>query len=147
LTDFIGKGGRFVRGRGRVLDSRTVEVPTSASSARGGHWYWPQEIAPTDGLTDTPYWTSRDAVSTPELPRSLIVLGGGAAGVELAQAYARFGVTVTLVEAPTGWVPGEEPEASELLARVLAGEGITLHLSIRTTEGRCFASGRMDAGH
>jgi len=135
---FIGKGGRFVRGWGRVLDSRTVEVADVGTIrarmalvlATGSR----PNLPPVDGLTDTPYWTSRDATSTLELPGSLIVLGGGAVGVELAQAYARFGVTVTVVETADRLVPGEEPEASELLQGVLAGEGITLQLGTRITK-------------
>jgi pyruvate/2-oxoglutarate dehydrogenase complex dihydrolipoamide dehydrogenase (E3) component len=91
-------------------------------------------VPPIDGLTDTPFWTNRAAVNTPDLPASLIVLGGGAVGVELAQAYARFGVTVTVVEASDRLLPAEEPEASGLLAGTLANEGITLHLGARATK-------------
>ena len=50
---------------------------------------------PIDGLADTPYWTNRDAVQLTELPSSLIVIGGGAIGCELAQVMALFGVRVT----------------------------------------------------
>ena len=52
-------------------------------------------VPPIDGLAETPYWTNRDAVRLTELPASLIVIGGGAIGAELAQVFARFGVRVT----------------------------------------------------
>ena len=56
-------------------------------------------VPPIDGLADTPYWTNREAIEVEELPESLVVLGGGAIGLELAQVFARFGVRVTVVEA------------------------------------------------
>jgi len=90
---FTGKGGRFVWGRALVRDRRTVEVLDAGIFrarrgvvlATGTH----PAVPPIDGLSDTPFWTNRDAVSAPDLPASLVVLGGGAVGVELAQAYTR----------------------------------------------------------
>lgn len=81
-------------------------------------------IPPIPGLAEAPYWTNRDVVEAKELPSSLLVLGGGAIGVELAQALSRFGVTVTVVEALDRLLPLETPAAGELLARVFADEGI-----------------------
>lgn len=86
---FIGKGGRFVRGRARVLGPRSVEVPdVGVFEARRGLVLATGTTAarpPIDGLADTPYWTNREAISTPTLPASVIVLGGGAVGVELSR--------------------------------------------------------------
>src|SRR5439155_1686954 len=56
-------------------------------------------IPPLAGLAGTPYWTNREIVQAERVPESLIVLGGGAIGAELAQVFARFGATVTMVEA------------------------------------------------
>ncbi|MGH3606127.1 MAG: FAD-dependent oxidoreductase, partial [Pseudonocardiaceae bacterium] len=53
---------------------------------------------PIPGLADAGYWTNREAIEATEPPRSLVVLGGGAIGLELAQAFARFGSVVTVVE-------------------------------------------------
>jgi pyruvate/2-oxoglutarate dehydrogenase complex dihydrolipoamide dehydrogenase (E3) component len=79
---------------------------------------------PIDGLAGTPYWTNRDAVRVTELPKSLVVLGGGAIGCELAQAFARFGVAVTVVEAGERILGPEEPEASAAVADALRADGI-----------------------
>ena len=67
------------------------------------------------------------------VPESLIVLGGGAIGVELAQVFRRFGSEVEIVESTGRLLGSEEPEAGELLATVLADEGITLRLSTAVT--------------
>jgi len=71
-----------------------------------------------------PYWTNRDIIQAEQVPESLIVLGGGAVGVELAQVFARFGASVTVVEALPRLVSFEEPEASALLERIFTAEGI-----------------------
>ena len=79
---------------------------------------------PPPRLAGTPYWTNRDAVRVTELPASLVVLGGGPIGCELAQVFSRFGVRVTVVQHAPRLLPADEPEVSSLLARVFAEEGI-----------------------
>jgi pyruvate/2-oxoglutarate dehydrogenase complex dihydrolipoamide dehydrogenase (E3) component len=124
---FVAKGGTFLRGRGRLVAHDTVEVD--------GHHYRATRaivvatgttaaIPPIPGLADAPYWTNREAIAVDELPGSLVVLGGGAIGIELAQVFARFGVDVTVVEAADRLLPLEEPEAGDLLADVFRSEGI-----------------------
>ena len=81
---------------------------------------------PIDGLQGTPYWTNRDAVAVTELPASIVVLGGGPIGCEFAQVFARYGVDVTVVEMADRLVAIEEPEASALLEKAFADEGITV---------------------
>ena len=81
-------------------------------------------IPPIQGLAGTPYWTNREIVQTEQVPGSMIVLGGGAIGTELAQVFSRFGTEVTVVEAQPRLVPFEEPEASELIERIFSAEGI-----------------------
>jgi pyruvate/2-oxoglutarate dehydrogenase complex dihydrolipoamide dehydrogenase (E3) component len=133
---FEGKGGRFVRGEGRivapgrvVVGDRIIEARRAIVVATGTH----AVIPPIPGLGRVPYWTNREAIEAKELPSSLIVLGGGSVGVELAQVFARFGVEVTVVEALDRLVPGEEPEAGELLAEVLARDGIAVHTAATVT--------------
>jgi pyruvate/2-oxoglutarate dehydrogenase complex dihydrolipoamide dehydrogenase (E3) component len=88
---------------------------------------------PIPGLADVPYWTNRDAVEAKRCPGSRIVPGGGAVGAELAQVFARFGVTVTVVEATDGLLPPEEPEAGELLYDVFTSEDIAVYTAAKTT--------------
>ena len=89
-------------------------------------------IPPIPGLADAKPWTNRDIVKVREVPASMIVVGGGAIGLELAQAFSRFGTKVTVVEAADRILAPEEPESSELLAKVLAGEGIMIHVGVGT---------------
>jgi pyruvate/2-oxoglutarate dehydrogenase complex dihydrolipoamide dehydrogenase (E3) component len=126
---FTGKGGRFVRGWG-VLDgpgrvkvgddvyeaTRAVVIGTGTSPS----------IPPIEGLPGTPYWTKREAIEAATLPESLLVLGGGAIGLELAQAFARFGSAVTVIEAADRLLALEEPESSTLAGQVLTADGVKI---------------------
>ncbi|HEY5990808.1 MAG TPA: NAD(P)/FAD-dependent oxidoreductase [Streptosporangiaceae bacterium] len=130
---FTGKGGHLVRGRGRLTGPGEVTVDSGNGArrfrARRGivlNTGTEPAAPPIPGLADTPYWTNREAIETEQAPESLIVLGGGAIGAELAQVFARFGTSVTVVEAMPRLVPMEEPEASDLLADVFTREGITV---------------------
>ena len=134
---FTDQGGRFVRGRARILGPREVEVPgigvIEARRALVVATGTTAVVPPVPGLEGTPFWTNRDAVKADRLPDSMIVLGGGAIGTEIGQAYSRFGVRVTIVDAAPRPVPREEPEAGDLLADVLTSEGITLCVGRRVT--------------
>lgn len=88
---------------------------------------------PVDGLAGTPYWTNREAVRATVVPASLVVLGGGPIGVELAQVFARFGARTTIVQRGERLLPGDEPEAAAVLADVLAGEGVRVMTGATTT--------------
>jgi len=131
---FVGKGGRFVRGLGRLtghgevtVDGRTFRAARGVVIATGTQ----PSIPPIPGLADTPYWTNREAVETKEVPGSLIVIGGGAIGLELAPVFARFGADVTVLEAADRLLPLEEPETGELIAQVLRREGLAVHTSAK----------------
>jgi pyruvate/2-oxoglutarate dehydrogenase complex dihydrolipoamide dehydrogenase (E3) component len=127
---FTGKGGRFVRRHGRITGPRTVRVGDEEFAATRAivlNTGTDPAIPPIPGLAGTPYWTNREAVAAETAPESLIVLGGGAIGLELAQAFARFGTTVSVVEVAEKILPLEEPEASQVLADVLTAEGLALH--------------------
>ena len=83
---------------------------------------------PVEGLTDVPAWTSAEALTCPDLPRRLVVLGAGPVGCELAQIYAAFGSQVTLVEAEPHVLPGEALFTGEILADALRRTGVDLRL-------------------
>ncbi|MEX2185383.1 MAG: mercuric reductase [Pirellulales bacterium] len=80
------------------------------------------------GLADAGYLTNETVFSLTELPRRLIVIGGGPIGCELAQAFRRFGSEVHLVQRGEYLLPKEDREASDLIAGQLASEGVQLHL-------------------
>ena len=85
-------------------------------------------IPALDGLDGTPYWTNREAIEVETLPASLLILGGGAIGMELAQVFARFGVQVTVVEGAPEVLAMEEPESGALAREALQRDGVTFRL-------------------
>src|SRR3982074_450353 len=134
LERFERKGGHFVRGAGRLAGpgkvsvngtiyeaSRAIVISTGTSPA----------VPPIPGLDRATYWTNREAVKVETLPESLVILGGGAIGVELSQVFARFGVKVSIIEGMDRLLAMEEPEASAVLAEVLQRDGIELWLNSR----------------
>ncbi len=131
---FEGKGGRFVRGHGKLTGPDTVAVDGNEFRARRGivlNIGTEPAVPPIDGLADTPLWTNREAIATTRVPSSLLVLGGGAIGVELAQVFSRFGARVTVVEATSHLLPPEEPESGALLAEVFGREGIDVRVDVK----------------
>ncbi|MDI3097170.1 dihydrolipoyl dehydrogenase family protein [Streptomyces rochei] len=134
---FTAKGGRLVRGTGRLagpgrvtVEGRTFEARCGVVLATGTR----PRIPPVPGLERTPYWTSREAMAAGELPASLVVLGGGAIGAELAQVFARFTSDVTVIEERDRLLPQEEPDAGELVARALRADGVTVLTGVRVRE-------------
>jgi pyruvate/2-oxoglutarate dehydrogenase complex dihydrolipoamide dehydrogenase (E3) component len=85
---------------------------------------------PIDGLAETPYWTNREAMKVTEVPRRLVVVGGGPNGLELAQVFARYGAEVTLLEVSDRIAAHEEPEASQALTAVLRDERIDVRAGV-----------------
>lgn len=129
VKSFVGDGGRFVRGQAVLAGpgqvhvngeqwraSRAVVLATGSRPA----------IPPIDGLAGTPYWTNRDVARLETIPESVIILGGGAVGVELAQVLARFGAQVTLLEQADRLLAGEEPEASGVAVDALEADHVTV---------------------
>ncbi|WP_119727448.1 FAD-dependent oxidoreductase [Thermomonospora amylolytica] len=81
-----------------------------------------------EGLADAPMWTADEALAVPDLPRRLVVLGGGGAGCALAQVYAAFGSQVTLVEQAGRLLSAEAPFTGEILGDALRRMGVDLRL-------------------
>ncbi len=97
------------------------------------------KVPPLDGLADVPYWTNRDATLARKLPASLVVLGGGPTGCELAQVYARFGVPTTVVQSGPRLMPTDHPRNSETVAAALTADGVTVRLGVRAIRARAGA--------
>jgi pyruvate/2-oxoglutarate dehydrogenase complex dihydrolipoamide dehydrogenase (E3) component len=111
---FTAKGGRLVRGYGRITAPGEVTVGDRVLRARRGiviNTGTEPAVPPIDGLAGTPFWTNREAVRAESAPGSLVVLGGGAIGTEMAQAFSRFRTQVTVVESRDRLLAVEEPEA------------------------------------
>ena len=113
-------GAKLFRGQGILTNLRTVEVGGEKLVARravvianGGT----AAIPPVPGLDGVDFWTNRQAAIPREFPASLAILGGGAIGIELAQAYARLGSKVTVIEAASTFLGLEEPEVGALSSR------------------------------
>jgi pyruvate/2-oxoglutarate dehydrogenase complex dihydrolipoamide dehydrogenase (E3) component len=130
---FEGKGGRFLRGQARIVGQRAVEVDGERFEAThgiviatGGEPVMP----PVDGIDQVDAWTNREAIEATELPRSVVVLGAGPVGLELAQAFHRFGTTATLVETAEHALPDDEPENGEAMRAVLEEDGMTLRTGV-----------------
>ena len=136
---FEKAGGRFVRGTGRITGPGEVTVGDRVFRARRGiviSTGTEPAVPPIPGLHGTPFWTNRDAVRTERVPDSLIVLGGGAIGTEFTQVFARFGATVTIVEAADRLLPLDEPEAGAVVAEVFAAEGVDVRTGTRAQRVR-----------
>lgn len=142
-------GVQVIRGTGRITAPGTVEVTRAQSAATTTLTYSDLVIAtgcepvapPIEGLSDIPAWTTAQSLSSPDLPRRLIVLGGGPAGCELTQMYASFGSQVTLVEAEPRLLPGEPAFAGEILAVALRRAGADIRLGSRATKAERTADG------
>ncbi|WP_396452983.1 dihydrolipoyl dehydrogenase family protein [Actinomadura sp.] len=131
-----GKGVRLVRGEGRITAPGEVAVNGQVFRARRGillNTGTAPTAPPIDGLAGTPYWTNREAVKATEVPASLLVLGGGVVGAEMAQVFSRFGSRVTVVEAADRLLMNEEPESSALIQKVFEREGIGVRTGVNVT--------------
>lgn len=88
-------------------------------------------VPPIEGIETIRLWTNKDATGTRALPRSLLVLGGGPTGVELAQVFARFGVPTTVVQSGARLIPSDHPRNADAARRALERDGVTVRLGVR----------------
>lgn len=126
-------GVRVVRGHGRLAGPGRVRVGTEEYDARLGvllNSGTAPAVPDILGLAGTPYWTNRDVMRQTEPPASLVIIGAGPIGAELGQAFGRFGTRVTMLEAKDRMLCPEEPEACEVIARVLREEGLEIRTGV-----------------
>jgi dihydrolipoamide dehydrogenase len=139
----VERGVTLIRGSGRiarpgVLGVGSDEIGYSDLVVATGS----RPVIPSiEGLDAAPIWTSDQALSAPERPASLVILGGGAVGCELAQAYSAFGVSVTLVESAGQLVTGEEATIGASLAAALRDSGVDIRLGVSVTRMDTSADG------
>lgn len=122
----LGAAVRF--GEPRFVDDHTVSVDGDCLTARA--WIIATgsspSLPPVEGLEDVPYWTNETVFSQKELPRRLLVLGGGPIGVEMAQAFQRLGSEVTVIEFADRILGQEDPDIADILRTRLEAEGVRI---------------------
>jgi pyruvate/2-oxoglutarate dehydrogenase complex dihydrolipoamide dehydrogenase (E3) component len=130
------RGVRVVRGRARITGERTVAVCGDELAARRAVVVATGSdalIPPIDGLREAEPWTNREVTTTKTVPDRLLILGGGVVGVEMAQAFASLGSTVTLVEGGPRILAREEPFASGQVHDSLEARGVTIITGAKAT--------------
>jgi pyruvate/2-oxoglutarate dehydrogenase complex dihydrolipoamide dehydrogenase (E3) component len=142
-------GAEVVRGAARVVGPGRVEVRQNGqkpSTLEAGALILAVGSTPVipsiDGLEEAGFWTSNDATSSRELPSSLVILGGGVVGVELAQAFGRFGTRTTLIQGADRILPRDHPRSSEVVTDQLREEGVEIRTNVTATAVERGGAGR-----
>jgi pyruvate/2-oxoglutarate dehydrogenase complex dihydrolipoamide dehydrogenase (E3) component len=134
---FAGLGVRLINGAARFTDPETVAV--GDLSIKAGRFVLATGSSPIipaiPGLLDTPHLTSKTVADLTEFPRHLIVIGAGAAGLELAQAFRRLGSEVTVLESATP-LAGADRECAAIVLDALEREGVKLRTGVEIANVR-----------
>jgi dihydrolipoamide dehydrogenase len=144
---------RLVRGHGHLAGKQVVHAGDTILRARRAVVVavgTAPLIPPIEGLADIDPWTNRDATQVRDVPGSLLVLGGGPVGAELAQAFATLGTRVTLVEREDHLLGRDEPFAAALVAEGLRHAGVEVLCGVEATKATRGADHRVTletAGH
>jgi pyruvate/2-oxoglutarate dehydrogenase complex dihydrolipoamide dehydrogenase (E3) component len=130
-------GATVIRGSARITGPDRVAVRTDGGErtmatqstivAVGSH----SKIPPVDGLDSIDYWTNREATSTRDLPKSLLILGGGPTGVELAQVFARYDVPTAIVDSNDRLLSRDHERNSKAVQDSLGRDGVTIRTGVR----------------
>src|SRR5437660_1505386 len=134
---FKANGVEWVKGAGRFTDANTMAVEgaedvsfKSAIVATGSFPLWP----PIEGLNSPRCVDSERLLAQTEVPRRLVILGGGIIGCEFASIFRRFGSEVTIIEMLPKLIPAEDDDASLELAKQFGKRGIALQLQKQCTK-------------
>jgi pyruvate/2-oxoglutarate dehydrogenase complex dihydrolipoamide dehydrogenase (E3) component len=106
---------------GRSLESQRVVVATGSEPV----------IPPLDGIEEAGYWTNREATTLREVPKEVVVLGGGPVAIELGQMLRRYGAEVTIVQGAERLIDREDPRVGELIFEALRADGIVIRLGVK----------------
>ena len=146
-----GAGATVIRGQGRLDGPGRVAVDTADGGRvlEAAHIVLAVGSQPSiprvEGLENSHAWTTHEATGTRSLPRSLVVLGGGPSGSELAQVFARYGVPVALAHPHDRLNDRDHPRNSAALEAALRGDGVDVRTSARAS--RIIAGGGGDGAH
>jgi len=135
---FAGLGVRVIKGHATFKDRRTVVVGETQIRARRFVIATGSAPAapPIPGLDQGPYFTNETIFSLTELPKHLIVIGAGPIGLELAQAFRRFGSDVTVLEAAQP-LAKDDPECAAIVVTALEREGVVIRGGVNVTQVAC----------
>ncbi len=130
-------GAEVIRGVARVVAPGKIEVRSDGQNPRTLESnalvlaVGSTPVVPNiDGLQKAGYWTSNEGTSLRALPSSIVVLGGGVVGIELAQVYARFGAKTTVIQGTDRILPRDHPKSSEVVAAQLREEGVDIRTDV-----------------
>ena len=132
----LKSGAELIRGKGVISSLNTVSVNDKEFQykdlvlATGTEF----NIPPIKGLDKIDYWTSENFYTSNILPSSIIIIGGGPVGLEIAQIANRFGSEVHILELAPNILPTEDSEISLELQKILSEEGINIHTNIKINE-------------
>jgi pyruvate/2-oxoglutarate dehydrogenase complex dihydrolipoamide dehydrogenase (E3) component len=127
---FCGLGAKVEYGEARFVDEHSISLGGKRSSAK----YWviatgsSAAIPPVEGLKETSYITNREVFSLARLPESMIIVGGGPIGIELAQAFSRLGTKVTIIEFLGKILGNDDSDMTDMVMNFLAEEGVRFYL-------------------
>ena len=128
---FCSLGAKVMFGQPRFADEHTIKLNGHTYSAK--NWVIASgssaAVPPIDGLEDTPFITNRHIFSLNRLPQSMVILGAGPIAIEMAQAFARLGSQVTVVQRSDQILSREDKDMAELVMDVLRAEGVIFHLN------------------
>ena len=135
VTGYEDMGLTVIKGSGKIAGPGVIDVEGRRLEASQILISTGSEpvIPPIEGLAQAGYWTNREATALHEIPGSVVVLGGGPVGIELAQFLARFGAEVTIVQGSEQLADREDARVSELLADALARDGIAVRTGVHAT--------------
>lgn len=128
---FCGLGAKVLFGDARFVDEHTIDMGGKRHTAK--NWVIATGSSPVSppipGLADTPHITNKEIFYLDHLPPSMIVLGGGPIGIEMAQAFNRFGTRVTVIDRADQILSKEDKALADDVMKVMAAEGVVFHLN------------------
>ena len=133
----VGPGPASPRAAARRIEAGTIILATGSQP----------KVPEIDGLAEAEPWTNREATSTRKLPRSVVILGGGPMGVELAEFFVLFGVATTVVHSHERLIDKDHRRVSEAAARIMRDDGVDLRLGVRTLRVRVRAGAGKGGAH
>jgi len=141
---FCRLGARVEFGHPRFTDEHTVQLNGSSYSAN--RWVLATgssaAVPPIEGLDRTPFITNREIFYLDQLPASMIILGGGPIGIEMAQAFQRLGSRITVIERAEQILGKEDKDMAEGVKAILTSEGVVFHLGTEVIATRDLGSER-----